>query len=581
MDYATLLAQTLRRPDERERDTRLQQSVMTQPYAPVVPDHMRPGGHALETPLLAPDDLIGSGLGKFAAKALTAPMLLGATFPLMSRPRLDRLLEESAYSMNDKAKMGLAAMTPRQFLASTTPSAEAQEQIIKEAGRFDPFKFNNQQQHPFVNLDHPFDEVVGHEGRHRLASLIPYTDDVPVGVYAEKGMPGKNPDVWDTISGRRHSGQDFGSLGRGMPLRTGEITPLSYATDPEELAKMLRTVDVPLKDIGISLKPEGTFATPENIRAFNRSIPRGPIPRPPAKPADVDLPLNMSEQERKLAIAQANAAMPVERGGLGLPPGNTAQDRAAAMGMQDFYHGSKQDITDSFKPGYDDGLGFLTPDPKFASQWIGKGKHGSRLGDEAARERREVSDITRNIQRETFDNRLTGLQGTDPEFHRIYDEMTAARKAKERAQLGGVGEDQLHSAVYPTKFAPQKTFHPEQNMDDMADYFRSKGVSPVEQQYFQRGNYMTYETPAVVEYLKKKGYDSMMLKESDDVYTTMAAFHPERIRSRFAAFDPLRRNEPDMLGNIDPDLMKYLAGGSAGAALTPFLIDALRTEDQP
>jgi hypothetical protein len=40
-----------------------------------------------------------------------------------------------------------------------------------------------------------------------------------------------------------------------------------------------------------------------------------------------------------------------------------------------------------------------------------------------------------------------------------------------------------------------------------------------------------------------------------------AVFNPDQIRSRFAAFDPMRRNEADLLGNADPRLLGGIAGG--------------------
>lgn len=44
-------------------------------------------------------------------------------------------------------------------------------------------------------------------------------------------------------------------------------------------------------------------------------------------------------------LAQKNASLPIEKGGLGLPPNNTAMDRAKAMGFNDeFLHGSNQPL---------------------------------------------------------------------------------------------------------------------------------------------------------------------------------------------------------------------------------------------
>jgi hypothetical protein len=54
-------------------------------------------------------------------------------------------------------------------------------------------------------------------------------------------------------------------------------------------------------------------------------------------------------QDEALRLAQQRAALPVEQGGLGLPAGNTPQQRAAAMGFDtDVYHGSP-DISNTTK----------------------------------------------------------------------------------------------------------------------------------------------------------------------------------------------------------------------------------------
>ena len=49
-------------------------------------------------------------------------------------------------------------------------------------------------------------------------------------------------------------------------------------------------------------------------------------------------------------LAQKNAALPIEKGGLGLPPNNTAMDRAKAMGFDtNAYHGTDKTF-DKFNP---------------------------------------------------------------------------------------------------------------------------------------------------------------------------------------------------------------------------------------
>ena len=66
-----------------------------------------------------------------------------------------------------------------------------------------------------------------------------------------------------------------------------------------------------------------------------------------------------------------------------------------------------------------------------------------------------------------------------------------------------------------------------------------------------------YENPETVSFLKSKGYDSMMVKESsgaDEAFDTLALFNTNQLRSRFADFDLLKRNS----GNLT-------AGGLLGA----------------
>jgi hypothetical protein len=55
--------------------------------------------------------------------------------------------------------------------------------------------------------------------------------------------------------------------------------------------------------------------------------------------------LMAAPQAEALRLAQQRAALPVDQGGLGLPAGNTPQQRAAAMGFDtDVYHGTTMDF---------------------------------------------------------------------------------------------------------------------------------------------------------------------------------------------------------------------------------------------
>jgi hypothetical protein len=59
-----------------------------------------------------------------------------------------------------------------------------------------------------------------------------------------------------------------------------------------------------------------------------------------------DLSTKAAPQDEALRLAQERAALPVERGGLGLPPNNTSEQRAAAMGFDTpAYHATDADIS--------------------------------------------------------------------------------------------------------------------------------------------------------------------------------------------------------------------------------------------
>jgi len=64
-----------------------------------------------------------------------------------------------------------------------------------------------------------------------------------------------------------------------------------------------------------------------------------------------------TEFELAHELAQKNASLPIEKGGLGLPDNNTAMDRAKAMGFDTpAYHGTDKNFTE-FRPGFAEGQG--------------------------------------------------------------------------------------------------------------------------------------------------------------------------------------------------------------------------------
>jgi hypothetical protein len=245
---------------------------------------------------------------------------------------------------------------------------------------------------------------------------------------------------------------------------------------------------------------------------------------------------------------------------LGLPKGNTAVQRANALGKQvDVYHGTKQDIRDGFKPVYEDQLTFTTPHPDFASGWIGKGARQTRTGDKAAQEIAQADKEYRAIREQIMQpDSLNKMEGSA--FNLEYDKRAAlARDALAKAGVPR-GGDTLHGNILPLKARVEKTFNPAEDYRVMDDYIKSAFPDGVNDQgllnMFKNGDYIVYENPKVVDYLKKRGYDSMVLRESSNYPSdsTLAVFDPSKLRSKFAAFDPARVNESDLLAGLAPYL---------------------------
>ncbi len=87
----------------------------------------------------------------------------------------------------------------------------------------------------------------------------------------------------------------------------------------------------------------------------------------------------LTEFEQAHQLAQRNAALPVNQGGLGLAPDNTAMDRARAMGFKgDAYHATQSDIKNMI-PSEDGKLGggvYTSYEPDMAEKYL-KGDDGA------------------------------------------------------------------------------------------------------------------------------------------------------------------------------------------------------------
>lgn len=207
------------------------------------------------------------------------------------------------------------------------------------------------------------------------------------------------------------------------------------------------------------------------------------------------------------------------------------------------------------------GLTYLTTDRDFANQWMGKGGARTRIEDfpdiEAEFER-GVQELRQKYQRPD------GTLSNPREYYREYDNL--------RKSLESTGQ-----AIYPVRTRVENTFDPTLNIDVLDDLIRMRGSEPdattiqsglTDREAYQSGNYIFYEQPKVIEFLKERGFDSMRLSEGmDQPMTTVAVFDPAKIRSINAEFNPDRMGSANIL---------YSGGGNTGTGIA--IASSLRNE---
>ena len=206
----------------------------------------------------------------------------------------------------------------------------------------------------------------------------------------------------------------------------------------------------------------------------------------------------IAPRQEALDTAQRNAALPIEEGGLGLPKDNTPEMRERAMGFIDAYHGTTQ---------------------------------GARK--EQLRDAEGWSDVWATDNPKVANTYATGR----PQFGR--PEGQAVMPLSVRLE-----NPMVIDAPYGSSWRQIDTALP-----------NDPEVLP-------------YSTDMLAEIAKKQGYDSLLVKNVFDVGggriprsekgqdaltgTTYAIFNPAQVRSRFAAFDPMRKNDKDLLAGVLP-----------------------------
>jgi predicted acetyltransferase len=214
------------------------------------------------------------------------------------------------------------------------------------------------------------------------------------------------------------------------------------------------------------------------------------------------------------------------------------------------YHGSKQDDITSFKSARSEGLIFFSTNPEFAENWVRgtggirdrKSPAGIKEREERARRNREEDKAWERsvdwdrVQREED----TTAGGISP----YYEEMYAKHPRKSR-----MSEDVIDTAIYPVYLNSKKIFDPRVDFKIAEDFVlreakktgKKREVDAVnqliQQGRYRVGNWTVYENKPMVDFLKTKGYDTMLLSEeasakgSDAEHETLAVFSPSMIKS--------------------------------------------------
>lgn len=264
----------------------------------------------------------------------------------------------------------------------------------------------------------------------------------------------------------------------------------------------------------------GFAKAPQIARGMNRMVDNAMAPATMNKQSGK---VFVYPQDEALATAQRNAAKPVSEGGLGLRPDNTAMERAQAMGYNTpAYHGTSADFSEFSVAGKGKTSGsgaFFTDNPSVASTYA------SPDGG---------SVLPTMLQTETPVQ--VAANGANWNWLGKGVKVDAPKTAENKAAKKTLGK------LFPDVFKYEDSL----STDDLARWANNQGYDSV-----------------IFDAVKDRGPNGVFsTAEAALPSKNTAMFNPANIRSRFAAFDPARRNEADLLGRADPALLGLIGLGT-------------------
>ena len=216
----------------------------------------------------------------------------------------------------------------------------------------------------------------------------------------------------------------------------------------------------------------------------------------------------------RMAIAQRNAALPIEQGGLGLPANNTAMDRAAAMGFDtDVFHGTSKDFL-TFNP---DKEVFAAELPEIANLY---GKY--RKGD----------------GQRIMPLKIRGKQLTISDMNK---DGNTSQFGYNLAKKLNLSDDEIEKLLMPRARYPNGELIPD--VEHLSTTFSDLGEREI------------------INRLPKHGIDRLKVTDMYDMGGQQTQYMlpagSDNVRSSFAAYDPFRRTAAvaAAMGAAAPDLL--------------------------
>lgn len=315
--------------------------------------------------------------------------------------------------------------------------------------------------------------------------------------------------------------------------------PSVYLTTQKATDTGYGDVAVPVRVKPSLLNLDDEFPSGRMDFSIDTGKPKGSIP------VTVEKPSFTYPQEEAMRLAQQRAALPKEQFGLGLPPNNTAQQRADAMFPFDVYHGTNADIQvmNTAGKGKTSGAGaFVNDNPLAAETYVNASGGGNIIPMRMSKE--GLLDVNAK-GRNWADIETNTLAPKAGKKRYSLDEMELQKNdVTSTDELGMIAKDLL--GLQGVNIKNVKDLGPNSHIFRAKEYLQDKyGIVPDETWSNVTGN----------QFGEARDYMDKLYKSQKSTVT--AVQDPDLLRSRFAAFDPFRKTAATAaaMGVAAPDLL--------------------------